>query len=404
MSINQIINSPSSSSIPFSILDLKAQAVRLPVSKGAQILLSELLTWSGERGYCWWSKEAIAKDLNWSSSCVWRRTSELQEAGLLASIPRPGRSNYWVPLPGPAKMARLKNELTPVAGSRYPLEKKKENSKAFSTFQPPHTQTVPEPPSPTNDNASKIYDLETRITKLEQTQATAQTKTPASAPVVFVQNQPRHPPSVVPKANLSPDEHMILQDIEETCDDYHSRGCFINIIRAYPEETIRSALSVTREKLATASGTNGGAYFQAALRGMAAVCTAEDTSQPRDHRPEPGQRESTVPIPQVPCAQPNEQVAETASSSLIATTPVTYETEPERPDPTALIKGWRLLYEPGNVQRMLNWIKRGLGSCDVHRLWENLKSEMTHLTEDGLVSEFLDLMAVKVCYGTVTQP
>ena len=117
---------PRYQSITFSILDLKAQAVRLPISKGAQILLSELLTWSGEKGYCWWSVPKIAKDLGWSVSAVWRKSTELKESGLLAVIPRPGRSNYWVPLPGPAKMERVQNELTPLADPRGPFLKENE--------------------------------------------------------------------------------------------------------------------------------------------------------------------------------------------------------------------------------------------------------------------------------------
>ena len=124
-------------SITFSILDLKAQAVRLPISKGSQILLSELLTWSGHRGYCWWSVPKIAKDLGWSSSAVWRKSTELKESGLLTVIPRPGRSNYWVPLPGPAKMERVQNELAPLAEPRGPFLK--ENEKQIKRC------TVPEP-------------------------------------------------------------------------------------------------------------------------------------------------------------------------------------------------------------------------------------------------------------------
>ena len=120
-----VLGTPRNPSTPFSILDLKAQAVRLPISKGAQILLSELLTWSGERGYCWWGKPAIAKDLNWSVSEVWRRATELKRAGLLEVVPRPGRSNYWVPLPGRNRMERVQNELAPLADSRGPFLKEK---------------------------------------------------------------------------------------------------------------------------------------------------------------------------------------------------------------------------------------------------------------------------------------
>ena len=119
---------PSDQSISFSILDLKSQAVRLPISKAAQILLSELLSWSGERGYCWWSVPKIAKDLNWSTSVVWRKSKELQHAHLLEVIPRAGRSNYWVPLPGKTKMQRLRYELTPLATPRGPFLKENEKS------------------------------------------------------------------------------------------------------------------------------------------------------------------------------------------------------------------------------------------------------------------------------------
>ena len=141
MSIGQCNNSSPDPSIPFSILDLKAQSVRLPVSKGAQILLSEILTWSGERGYCWWGKPAIAKDLNWSVSEVWRRATELKRVGLLEVVPRPGRSNYWVPLPGRNKMERLQKELTPIATPRGPLEKKKETEKKRYTVPDHGTST-----------------------------------------------------------------------------------------------------------------------------------------------------------------------------------------------------------------------------------------------------------------------
>ena len=135
MSTGQCSNSSSDASTKFSILDLKTQAVRLPVSKAAQILLSELLTWSGERGYCWWSVPKIAKDLNWSASVVWRKGTELKDAGLLAVIPRPGRSNYWIPLPGSGKVQRILNELTPLAESRGHEKKMKNSSKRSTVYK-----------------------------------------------------------------------------------------------------------------------------------------------------------------------------------------------------------------------------------------------------------------------------
>ena len=143
-------------SIPFSILDLKSQAFRLPVSKAAQILLSELLSWSGERGFCWWGVSTIAQDLNWSNATVWRKAKELKKSGLLEVIPRPGRSNYWVPLPGPLKMQRLQNELTPLAIPRVLLEKKKEKKEERCTVEKECADTNQAPSSTRGQNVNVI--------------------------------------------------------------------------------------------------------------------------------------------------------------------------------------------------------------------------------------------------------
>ncbi len=387
---SQCTRTPVDPSIPFSILDLKAQAVRLPVSKGAQILLSELLTWSGERGYCWWSNESIARDLKWSTSSVWRRTSELQQACLLATIPRPGRSNYWVPLPGPAKMTRIRDELTPLAEPRAPLEKKKENAKAFRTFRT--EEYVPTtPPAPTNDNASKILDLESRIIKLEQTVTTLDTTT--AQPHVDPPNQ-AITTSRTPRANLSPEQRLLLQDIEEGCNDYHSRGCFINIIRKHPEEIIRAALSVTRETLSLVSGTNGGAYFQATLRGMLDG-TVQDTNRSDTILPK-----EKISAPTI-CAEPEVSNKQPAEPELLPRTPTSSakEPEPEEPeqlDPEALVKGWKVLYEPGDTSLVLSQIQRCIPDWEVRTTWESLRHERSTEAEASVLAEFLDLAAFKV--------
>jgi hypothetical protein len=274
MSTCQITNSASSSSIPFSILDLKAQAVRLPVSKGAQILLSELLTWSGERGYCWWSNNAIARDLKWSSSCVWRRTSELQRAGLLASIPRPGRSNYWVPLPGSAKMARLENELTPPADSRGSFLKENEKLKRCTVPQPSTgTKQPPPPPEDQNVNAVEVDSEEIPPHQAPQVQEPIQQIT-SEPPKLTVPEPIQQAPTPVelpqsPRKPLLTPEHLFLvEEIERVTGDTWSRGHFINLVRQTDEHTLYAALSVTREKLSLESGVRGGAYFTATLKGM----------------------------------------------------------------------------------------------------------------------------------------
>jgi hypothetical protein len=285
-------STPIDQSIPFSILDLKAQAVRLPVSKGAQILLSELLTWSGERGYCWWSNNAIARDLKWSSSCVWRRTAELQEAGLLASIPRPGRSNYWVPLPGPAKMARLKNELAPLADSRRPFLKENEKLKRC-TVPKPSTGTEQPPPPPEDQNVNAV---EVAPKEIPPSQSTLPHR-----PIHVIQ-QPIPDPQMLPlaesvqqkpapvklpqnthKSPVTPDHLSLVEDIERVTGDTWSRRHFINLVRHTDENTIYAALSVTREKMSLESGVRGGAYFTATLKGMKGLSCLN----PAANKPEP---------------------------------------------------------------------------------------------------------------------
>jgi hypothetical protein len=267
----QCTGTPVDPSIPFSILDLKAQAVRLPVSKGAQILLSELLTWSGERGYCWWSNKAIAKDLKWSSSSVWRRTAELQEAGFLASIPRPGRSNYWVPLPGPAKMTRLENELTPLADSRCPFLKENEKLKRC-TVQRDCASTEEAPPPPDhNVNAVEVNSKEISLSQAPQVRQPIEVieqPIPAPQQIPIPKPTPTEYPKFGHKPSLTPEHLFLVDEIERVTGDTWSRGHFINLVRQTDENTIYTALSVTRDKMSLESGVNGGAYFTATLKVM----------------------------------------------------------------------------------------------------------------------------------------
>ncbi len=285
----QCNSTPVDPSIPFSILDLKAQAVRLPVSKGAQILLSELLTWSGERGYCWWSNNAIARDLKWSVSSVWRRTPSFRKRVFLASIPRPGRSNYWVPLPGPAKMARLADELTPLANSRCPFLKENEKLKRCTVPQPSTGAEPPLPPEDRNVNAVEVDSKEIPPSQAPQVQEPKEAfQQPTSEPPKLTVSEPiQQKPTPVelsqpPRKPLLTPEHLFLvEEIENVTGDTWSRGHFINLVRQTDEHTIYAALSVTREKMSLESGVRGGAYFTATLKGMKGLsCLNPSTKKP----------------------------------------------------------------------------------------------------------------------------
>jgi len=273
-------NTPTSSnqSIPFSILDLKSQAFRLPVSKAAQILLSELLSWSGEKGYCWWGVSTIAQDLNWSNATVWRKATELKKSGLLEVIPRPGRSNYWVPLPGPLKMKRLKNELTPLAIPRVLLEKKKEKKEERCTVEkecadtnqaPSSTrdqnvnvidfESVEEKSFPTKSNPQKIISSTTTYHQLKSNMMRKSVPVPAPEPPEHSCPIPERSPNKI-NENCTFNMDLVLE-IEQLTGDRKSRGCWIKIVKSVPENTIYAGLSSLRIAMNEGIVGNSGSYL-----------------------------------------------------------------------------------------------------------------------------------------------
>ncbi len=390
MSIAQCNNSSPHPSTKFSILDLKAQAVRLPVSKSAAILLSELLTWSGEKGYCWWAVPRIAKDLGWSASSVWRRSAELQAAHLLEVIPRAGRSNYWVPLPGPAKMERLRSELTPLATPRVPFLKENEKLKRC-TVPDLRTSTEQSPTSPSNVNAIKSCPEE--IAPLQGTNPNILIES-LQEPIPDIQTRPQPEPirqkksappvpSAKPKtkAPITPEQIFLVEEIEKTTGDTWSRGHFVNLVRQTDEQTIYGALSVTKEKMTFESGVNGGAYFTATVKGLTGLAGlgekcpgASITQQSR-----PAHISMDTPVRPAP-------------RFLRADEP-----EPEPFDPESLKGGWRLHYRGAGVQGMLSLVQRCVPvSVDVGRLWGDVRAAFPGMEEGILVDRLLDTVVTRM--------
>jgi len=387
MSIHQCSNSSPDPSTKFPILDLKAQAVRLPISKGSQILLSELLTWSGERGYCWWAVPRIAKDLNWSASVVWRKATELKRAGFLEVIPRPGRSNYWIPLPGRNRMERLQKELAPLAESRGPsYEKKRENSKRC-TVPDLGTSTEQPPPSPINVNAAQIC--------LEEMAPLSGTNPPETLqePIPVVQTPPQPEPIrqkptspvAVPKpkikAPITPDHLFLVDEIERVTGDTWSRGHFVNLVRQVDEQTVYGALSVTREKIALESGVNAGAYFTATLKGMTGLASlgARPVADVMSHQSFSDY--PTTPPPSRP-----------APRFFHADEP-----EPEPFDPESLKRGWRLHYRGAGIRGMITLVQRCVPvSVDVGRLWGDARETFPGMEEGILIDRFLDTVVTRM--------
>jgi len=390
MSLVQVSNSLSQPSIPFSILDLKAQAVRLPVSKGSQILLSELLTWAGERGYCWWSVPKIAKDLGWSVSSVWRRSAELQDAHLLEVIPRAGRSNFWVPLPGKAKMQRLQNELTPLATPRGPFLKENEKLKRCIVKKDcASTEGVPPSPEP-NVNAVNICSEE--MSPLQGTtheipidsiqEAITVIQTPSqSTPIRYKSASSVIASKPKTKAPLTSDHLFLVEEIERATGDTWSRGHFINLVRQTDEQTIYAALSVTREKKSLESGVNMGAYFTATLKGMTGLASlgARPVANVMTQPSRPTHISIDTPPRPIPRFVPYK------------------EPEPEPLDPESLKRGLRLQYKGAGVEGMLSLVQRCVPlSVDVRSLWVDVRETFTGVGESVLIDRFLDTVVSRM--------
>ena len=368
-------------SIPFSILDLKAQAVRLPISKAAQILLSELLTWAGERGYCWWAVPRIAKDLRWSVSVVWRKATELKQAGLLEVIPRPGRSNFWVPLPGPAKMQRVINETTPLATPRVPFLKENEKLKRC-TVEQPCASTNQVPSSPSNVNAIKNCSQQ-----MAPLTGTIPDIPPQSKPIQHKPTPPISAPKPKTKAPMTPDHLFLVEEIERVTEDTWSRGHFFNIVRQTDEQTIYAALSVTREKRSLESGVNLGAYFTSTLKGMTGLASLAGKSP-------------VGSITQQSCP------AHVSMDTPARPTPrfvLHDEPEPEPLDPESLKKGWRLQHKAVGVQGMLSLVQRCVPPCvDVRSLWVDVRETFPGMEEIILINRLLDTVVTRMKHAEKT--
>jgi hypothetical protein len=184
-----------------------------------------------------------------------------------------------------------------------------------------------------------------------------------------------------PKTPITPEQIFLVEEIEQVTGDTWSRGHFVNLVRQTDEQTIYSALSVTREKMALESGVNGGAYFTTTLRGMVGLSglgqkfsrsssTQECQSShiPANHAPRPAPRLLSLAEP---------------------------ESEPF--DPESLKGGWRLHYRGAGVQGMLSLVQRCVPvSVDVGRLWGDVRAAFPGMEEGILVDRLLDTVVTRM--------
>ena len=168
--------------------------------------------------------------------------------------------------------------------------------------------------------------------------------------ILTFKESPPAPTPVQPKSysrsnpSFTTDHLFLVEEIERTTGDTWSRGYFVNLVRQIDEQIIWAALSVTREKMALESGVNGGAYFSSTVRGMAGLqgLNSHRSSPVTPKEFDVGPQDSKKP-PHVSSPEP----------------------EPlDEIDPTALVKGWRVMYRPGNVSSVLSQVGRCLPGWD----------------------------------------
>ena len=259
---------PSPKSNPFSTITNAHLAAGL--SKSSRLLLAQMVIWAGKKGYHWWSVPKMAAAFGVSDSTIRRSLRELQGVGLLAIIPRPGRSSYLIPYPDQQEgaVANLpvrsqekaaprtdpaENDQAPLSKLTPPLEKKKEKEKTFYVGQLT-PQLLPYP--------SEAPTLLPNVNALK-------TSSPESLPTTFPNCSPLSSPELQPPPTS--DEHLqpphkpdltyLVEDIEQTTKDFHSRGAFLRISREVDEQTIFQALSITRLAMNEQTINRPGAYF-----------------------------------------------------------------------------------------------------------------------------------------------
>lgn len=401
MSNSHNINSPRDPSISFDqnahpLGNLLKVATNQSLSLEARLLYVVLVLMAWSKGKCWPSQTYQARSLGRSERQVRRYHQELERSGVLGINRRPGQSSFYYPwaLHGTPDTCDLRAQDTGVR-----LTSKEEQLKSVKNVLP-----VPTPVTCTNELPSQDEENVNALEILSNSEDLSQpTETPdhepISNPILESFSLPEPPDTIQtqppasstrsektkqqlqiqpPKANLNPDQWFLLEETEQACNDFHSRGHFINLIRRHDEATIYAALSVTKEKMSLESGVRGGAYFTATLKGMTELRGLGSNPQPSIQPTSPPEIQSHPPCSYEPHRAP------------------VLEPQPEPVDPDGLIKGLRFQWKSGGVSSLLLWADRCVSGVDTHELWGQIKELLPREHQETLVDRFLDTLRVRI--------
>lgn len=326
-------------------------ATNTNLSVEARLLYVILVLMAWSKGRCWPSQAYQAQALGRSDRAVRNYQQELEKVGLMLIERTPGRVNHYHPaiLTGThSKTPEPDNRPTPETGCRITLKEELQNVKNVLPIDDLGSPSPSTPPDQENVNAIQTLP-----------------KSPSKPQ--------RGSPPQTRKSFITPDQIFLVEEIERTTGDTWSRGHFFNLVRQVDEQTIWSALSVTREKISLESGVNAGAYFTSTLRGMAEIQSLGSHKS-----------SSTSPVP------------ETTDRSSSQICPVAEPPVLEEIDPSGLVKGWKIMYRPGDLSAVLSQVQRCLPGWDAQSTWKTLKFDRAGASEEEVLDEFLDLCALKV--------
>jgi hypothetical protein len=363
MSIFNGISTSTEQSISFDpdahpLGNLLRVATNQKLSVEARLLYVILVLMAWSKGKCWPSQTYQAQSLGRSDRQVRRYHQELEKAGILGINRRPGQSSHYYPfaLQTTSDTHDLRAQDTHV---RQTLKSELLNVKNVEPTDEPGTSNKPlsPDPDPIQENVNAIQNFSESIQE------------PPRQPQVTPPNPTVETPAS--KANLTPDQWCLLEDIEQACQDFHSRWHFINLIRQHDETTIYAALSVTKEKMSLESGVRGGAYFTATLKGMARLQGLGSTPEQS--------------IPPSSCSEPYRP----QRVQIL-------ESEPEPVDPEGLVKGLRFQWKAGGLQSLLSCSDKCASGVDTLALWGQVRGLLPDEQEETLVDRFLDTLKVRM--------
>lgn len=383
MSSSQYSNPPSPKSNPFA--ELFSIITRSDLSSEARLLYSilKLMAWS--KGVCWAGIKKQAEYLGRSQDSIRRYHEELEKSKVLLVDRVPGRVNHYYPgsfSPAPTPSPPL-TDTPPSPCTGASLTIKKEHTKTFNVgTRITQILSLTEEPLTPQTNVNAIESLSLGKTLSSALPQSYESSSSHEAPTFPDRLTSKPEPSV----NADPD--YLVEVILETTNDHHSKGAWCRIAREIPEQAVYQALCITREKITTESGINPGKYFIGTIKGLtgfsfkapakASSCfNSLSTSQlvPDTDRP-------FLSIP-TPVSDPPKKIVES------------YPLPSEEIHPEKLIKGWKLLYQTGNVSLVLSVVQRCVSDSDVRTTWDLLRQERQGSDERLIMDEFLELMALK---------